>query len=46
MLLVVFAVTLVVQGATAAVLLVFLVVWLVPTLLLSRMWRRPRFARR
>jgi DUF1707 SHOCT-like domain len=39
-LLVGFAVTALVQGVTAVVLLVFLVVWLVPTFLLSRLWRR------
>lgn len=32
--------TLVLHGATATVLLGFLVVWVVPTFLVSRMWRR------
>jgi uncharacterized protein DUF1707 len=45
-LLVVFAVVLLVQGATTAMLLGFLVVWLVPTFLMSRIWRRSRFVRR
>jgi len=45
-LLVVFAVALIVQGATTAMLLAFLVVWLVPTFLMSRIWRRSRFVRR
>ncbi|HUK96320.1 MAG TPA: DUF1707 domain-containing protein [Gaiellaceae bacterium] len=34
--------TLLIHGASAAVLAAFLVVWLVPTFLLSRVWRRPR----
>jgi glycine dehydrogenase subunit 2 len=37
---------LIVQGATAVVLLAFLVVWLVPTFLMSRIWRRSRLVRR
>ena len=45
-LLLAFAAALIVQGATSAVLLAFLVVWLVPTLLMSRIWRRSRFVRR
>jgi len=32
--------TLVLHGATASVLLVFLAVWAIPTYLVSRMWRR------
>jgi hypothetical protein len=37
---VVFALTLLIRGATLPELAGFLVVWLVPTLLLSRLWRR------
>ena len=39
-LLLVLAVTLLVHGASASALVAFLVVWLVPTYLLSRLWRR------
>ena len=39
-LLLVLAVTLLVHGASASALVAFLVVWLVPTYLLSRIWRR------
>ena len=39
-LLVVFALTLLIQGASVAALVVFLLVWLVPTLVVSRLWRR------
>ncbi len=39
-LLVVLALTLLIQGASVAALLAFLLVWLVPTLLLSRLWHR------
>jgi hypothetical protein len=42
MLLAVLGITLIVRGATAVELLAFLIVWLVPTYLLSRIWRRPR----
>ena len=41
-LLVALAVTAIVASASAATLLVFLLVWLVPTYLLSRLWRGPR----
>lgn len=34
--------TVVLHGATASVLLVFLAVWAIPSYLLSRMWRRVR----
>jgi hypothetical protein len=34
------ALTLLIQGASVAALLAFLVVWLVPTLFVSRMWHR------
>ena len=37
------ALVLVIHGASDATLLGFLVVWLVPTWLLSRLWRRPRY---
>ncbi|HEX4519352.1 MAG TPA: DUF1707 domain-containing protein [Gaiellaceae bacterium] len=40
LLLVVFAITLLVHGASVAELIGFLVVWLVPTFLVSRLWRR------
>ncbi len=40
MLLLVLAVTLLLDDATGSVVVGFLVVWLVPTYLLSRMWRR------
>ena len=40
-LLVVFTVTLLFGEVSAAELVLFLLVWLVPTLLLLRMWRRP-----
>jgi DUF1707 SHOCT-like domain len=39
-LLAVLALTLLIQGASVAALLAFLLVWLVPTLLLSRLWHR------
>ena len=39
-LLLVFAVTLLLQGASGSMLLGFLLVWLVPTYLLTRLWRR------
>jgi Flp pilus assembly protein TadB len=39
-LLVVFGLTLLIHGASAATLVAFLVVWLVPTYLLGRLWRR------
>ncbi len=39
-LLVVLALTLLIHGATLAVLAVFVLLWLVPTLLLSRLWHR------
>ena len=39
-LLLVFALTLLIHGATAVVLAAFLLVWLVPTYLLSRLWRK------
>lgn len=39
-LLVVFGLTLLVEGASGSMLLGFLLVWLVPTYLLSRVWRR------
>ena len=39
-LLVVFALTLLIHGATLPELAGFLVVWLVPTYLLSRLWRK------
>ena len=39
---IVLGITLVVHGASTGELLGFLVVWLVPTYLLSRLWRRPR----
>jgi hypothetical protein len=41
-LLAVFALVLLIHGASVAALLGFLVVWLVPTWLLGRLWRRPR----
>jgi hypothetical protein len=42
-LLLVLAITLLVHGASTPLLVGFLVVWLVPTYLLSRLWhRRPR----
>ena len=41
-LLIVLGLTLVIHGASAGELVGFLVVWLVPTYLLSRLWRRPR----
>jgi hypothetical protein len=40
MLLAVFALMLLIQGASMAALAVFLLVWLVPTVLLSRLWHR------
>lgn len=42
MLLAVLGVTLIVHGATGGELLAFLIIWLVPTYLLSRLWRKPR----
>jgi hypothetical protein len=39
-LLLVFALTLLLQGASGSMLLGFLLVWLVPTYFLSRLWRR------
>ena len=42
MLLAVLGLTLIIHGATGTELLAFLIVWLVPTYLLSRLWRRPR----
>jgi hypothetical protein len=44
----VLALTLIVHGASGTTLLGFLVVWLVPTYLLSRLWHRgqPRRLRR
>jgi hypothetical protein len=39
-LLIVFGLTLLIHGATAPELVGFLVVWLVPTYLLARLWRR------
>jgi hypothetical protein len=41
-LLTVLALVLLIHGASLATLLGFLVVWLVPTWLLTRLWRRPR----
>lgn len=41
-LLVLLGITLIVHGATGPALLAFLIVWLVPTYLLSRLWRKPR----
>jgi Domain of unknown function (DUF1707) len=40
-LLLVFGLTLVVNGASGTALVGFLVVWLIPTYLLSRLWHRP-----
>jgi len=42
LLVLVLGVTLLVHGASAAAIGAFLLVWLVPTYLLSRLWRRPR----
>ena len=39
-LLLIFALTMLFHGATSTNLLAFLVVWLVPTFLLTRLWRR------
>ena len=39
-LLLIFALTMLFSGATGMTLLAFLVVWLVPTYLLTRLWRR------
>jgi hypothetical protein len=39
-LLLVFGLTMLVEGASGSVLLGFLLVWLIPTYLLSRVWRR------
>jgi hypothetical protein len=41
-LLAVLALVLLIHGASNTALLGFLAVWLVPTWLLSRLWRRPR----
>jgi Domain of unknown function (DUF1707) len=46
MLLLVFALTLLLNGASGTALVGFLVVWLVPTYLLSRLWHRPASHRR
>ena len=40
MLLLIFALTMLFNGATGVTLLAFLLVWLVPTYLLTRLWRR------
>jgi len=40
-LLAVLGLTLIIHGASGTALLAFLLVWLVPTYLLSRLWRRP-----
>ncbi|HEU4942908.1 MAG TPA: DUF1707 domain-containing protein [Gaiellaceae bacterium] len=45
-LLIVLAVTLLAQGASAALLVGFLLAWLLPTYALSRVWRGPRPTRR
>lgn len=45
-LLLVLVLTLLLQGASDSALLGFLVVWLVPTYLLSRLWRRTPTRRR
>ncbi len=45
-LLLVFALTLLLSGASGTALVGFLLVWLVPTYLLSRVWRRPAPDRR
>ena len=42
----VLALTVLLQGASASVLVGFLAVWLVPTYLLSRLWRRKTPRRR
>ncbi len=41
-LLAVLALVLLIHGASSVALVAFLLVWLVPTWLMSRMWRRPR----
>jgi DUF1707 SHOCT-like domain len=41
MLLALLGLTLIIRGATGVELLAFLIVWLVPTYLLSRLWRKP-----
>jgi Flp pilus assembly protein TadB len=41
-LLVVLGLVLLIHGASTGALFAFLIVWLVPTWLLSRLWRRPR----
>ena len=46
MLLLVLALTLLIHGASTAELVGFLVVWLVPTFLLTRMWHRTPLRRR
>jgi hypothetical protein len=45
-LLLVLGLTLLIYGASASVLVAFLLVWLVPTWLLSRLWLRARPRRR
>jgi hypothetical protein len=45
-LLVVFALTVVIHGATGFGMAIFLLVWLIPTYLLSRLWRRGGHRRR
>jgi Flp pilus assembly protein TadB len=45
-LLVLLALTLLLHGASAAALVAFLLVWLVPTMLLVRLWHRPPPRRR
>jgi hypothetical protein len=45
-LLLVFGLTLLLNGASGTALVGFLLVWLVPTYLLSRLWRRPALPRR
>ena len=45
-LLLVFALTMLLNGASGTALVGFLLVWLVPTYLLSRVWRRPAPQRR
>jgi Flp pilus assembly protein TadB len=45
-LLLVFALTLILNGASGTALVGFLLVWLIPTYLLSRLWHRPAPRRR
>jgi hypothetical protein len=45
-LLLVFGLTLLLNGASGTALVGFLLVWLVPTYLLSRLWHRPAPRRR